>query len=457
MRRVRCGPPCPLAGARIAWSGATDEPPDGSGRRRRARARPRARCPACSRSSGSRWRACCCSRSRCGSTGSPTRASPTTRATASRSRSALHGHVRAVPLGGQRHDLLGHPVAARAHVGLARRAAHALGARGRRGGRRDLLGRPRARDAADRAVRRAPAGGQPDGRPLLGVRAAVQLRRALQRALDGAARAPPPHGRPLWLAGYALGLALAAYSNTLAPFLLVPVHAVLVVPAGRAAVRRLAVASPAPRCSRRPSPCSRSSSPAGAIRSTGCRARASAARRVAEEFMIGRASNELATVRVAAVLGLLATACSSPRTCAGAADPARRAPLVAWTFLPLAVALAISIEHPVFFGAYLIVALPGLCLLVASGAARCPPVARRWCSARSCWRGARGAGDGASAARLDYRAAAAWISAARPSSDPVISIRSRSSRPTATTTPPCGHPTATWSSRSGTTSRCPPA
>ena len=85
-------------------------------------------------------------------------------------------------------------------------------------------------------------------------------------------------GRPLWLAGYALVLALAAYSNTLAPFLLVPVHAVLVVPAGRAAVRRLVVAIAgaavlAAPVRRR----SRSSSPAGAIRSTGCRARASAA------------------------------------------------------------------------------------------------------------------------------------------------------------------------------------
>jgi len=45
---------------------------------------------------------------------------------------------------------------------------------------------------------------------------------------------------------------LAAYSNTLAPVLLVPAHALLVVPAGRAALRRFIVAVAGARYAERP-------------------------------------------------------------------------------------------------------------------------------------------------------------------------------------------------------------
>jgi 4-amino-4-deoxy-L-arabinose transferase-like glycosyltransferase len=230
-------------------------------------------------------------------------------------------------------------------------------------------------------------------------------------------------GGIVWLAGYAVVLALAAYSNTLAPILLVPVHLVLIAPAGRAAVRRLALAVAGSAVLAAPVAVlsyieSDRRDPLYWLARPGL----SRFVEVAEEFMIGRASNQLATVRVAAVLGILMTIVLVTAHVHGTRrTPGRRAPLVAWTFLPLVVALVISIEHPVFFGAYLVVALPGLCLLVSSGAAHLP--ARRSAILLGVLVLAWGTGAlamGHPPRVLDYRAAAAWISGARSSSDPVI-------------------------------------
>ena len=126
--------------------------------------------------------------------------------------------------------------------GLARGAAVAGGA-GRRGGRGGhVLGGPRAHDTP-----RSPS----SGGLLLAVSPMAlrysQFARAFSFVLLFSALSVALLARHLRtvcapLLGYALALALAAYSNSLSPILLVPAHALLVAPAGRAALRRLAVA-----------------------------------------------------------------------------------------------------------------------------------------------------------------------------------------------------------------------
>ncbi len=223
------------------------------------------------------------------------------------------------------------------------------------------------------------------------------------------------------LAGYAVVLALAAYSNSLAPVLLVPVHALLVAPAGLAALRRLAFAVAGATALASPVI-------ALAVVETGRRnplywlARPSFGQvaRVVQEFMIGRAPSELGLVRAASVAGVVAAAAL---IAAAGVGPGRKQfwRLFAWTFVPSAVALAISLVRPVFFGAYLIVLLPGLCLLLAAGAQRLPArlsaglvtvLAVAWLVPV--------AAMGRPPLVNDYRAAASWIASVRSPGDPLI-------------------------------------
>jgi 4-amino-4-deoxy-L-arabinose transferase-like glycosyltransferase len=225
------------------------------------------------------------------------------------------------------------------------------------------------------------------------------------------------------LVGYAVVLALAAYSNSLAPILLVPVHLLLTAPAGRAALRRVELAI------------------AGAVVLAGpviALAVVESGRRdplywltrpgpgriasVAEEFMLGRARDDAWTVRTAVAVAVLVTAALIVAQVRWSrANRSWPLPLFAWTFLPFVIALGISVVRPVFFGAYLIVALPGLCLLLAAGASRLGPrpsavlvglLVLAW-------------GTSAFAmSRLprinDYRSATAWIATQRPHADPLI-------------------------------------
>jgi hypothetical protein len=203
--------------------------------------------------------------------------------------------------------------------------------------------------------------------------------------------------------------------------LLLPLHVLLVAPAGRAALQRLglaiagAIALAAPvmvlalvETDRRdplywlPSP------------SVGQIAR------VAQEFMIGRAPSALGVVRVASVLGVVVTGALIVAAVRkrGYVQSWR---LLAWTFVPLAAALAISLVRPVFFGAYLVLVLPGLCLLLASGAQRLPLRVSGGLVAllAVAWLVAGGA-MGRPPRVNDYRSAAAWITTQRSAGDPVI-------------------------------------
>jgi mannosyltransferase len=230
-------------------------------------------------------------------------------------------------------------------------------------------------------------------------------------------------GARLPLAGYSVVLALAAYSNSLAPVLLVPIHLLLTAPAGRAALRRVelaiggavVLASPAI---------------ALAVFETGRRnplywlTRPGPGRiaSVVEEFMIGRARDDVWTVRAAVIVAVLVTgALIVAQLRWSRSSRSWPLPLFAWTFLPFVIALGISIVRPVFFGAYLIVALPGLCLLLAAGASRLGTrlsivlvslLVLAW---------------GTSAVAMsrpphvnDYRSAAAYIATQRPQADPLI-------------------------------------
>lgn len=228
-------------------------------------------------------------------------------------------------------------------------------------------------------------------------------------------------GKPA-LIGYAVVLSLAAYSNTLAPVLLVPAHALLVAPGGWSALRRLTagvagalllagplIALTYAESGRRDPLYWLTSPDLGAIA------------RVAQEFMIGRAPSDVAVVRAASVAAILATGFLIAAV-ALRADRARLAPpLVAWVFVPIVVALAISQVRPVFFDAYLIVLLPGLCLLLAAGATHLRArlsvgvvgvLALAWLVADAAM----------SRPPLvnDYRSAAAWIASQRSAGEPLI-------------------------------------
>ena len=223
------------------------------------------------------------------------------------------------------------------------------------------------------------------------------------------------------LVGYAAVLGLAAHANSLAPVLLVPVHALLVAPAGRRVIRRWLVAL------------------AGAVAVAGpviVLALVETGKgdplywlpspspveiaRVAQEFMIGRALTADVFVRGASVAAVLAT---TALIAAAVLRRGRGRPwnLVALAFVPLAVALAISVVRPVFFGAYLIVALPGLCLLLAAGALRLSP--RRAAVAVAILGAAWLTADVAMMRPphvADYRSATAWIVSQRTPGDPLV-------------------------------------
>jgi mannosyltransferase len=223
------------------------------------------------------------------------------------------------------------------------------------------------------------------------------------------------------LAGYSVVLALAAYANSLAPVLLVPVHVLLVAPAGRAALRRLAIAVAGAIALAAPVI-------ALALVETGRRdplywlpgPSPGQIARVAQEFMIGRAPAELGVVRIASAIGIVATAAliAAAARKRGYAQSWR---LLAWTFVPLGLALAISLVRPVFFGAYLVLALPGLCLLLATGVQRLPLRAAGGIVdlLAVAWLAADGAMGGPPRVN-DYRSAVAWITAQRTAGDPVI-------------------------------------
>jgi hypothetical protein len=237
----------------------------------------------------------------------------------------------------------------------------------------------------------------------------------LARHLRTGARAP--------LVGYTLVLALTAYSNSLAPILLVPIHVVLVAPAGRAALRRLALAVAGSAVlaapvialtiveSGRRDPLYWLTRPGfGRIVS------------VAEEFMLGRARDDVWTIRGAAALAVLGTGALILVQVHWSWKRGNwPLPLLAWAGLPFVLAFAISFVRPVFFGAYLIVALPGVCLLLGAGASHLGP---RHSAALV---GVLVLAWGASAVAMgrpphinDYRSASAWIASQRPAADPLI-------------------------------------
>lgn len=223
------------------------------------------------------------------------------------------------------------------------------------------------------------------------------------------------------LTGYAVVLAVSAYSNSLAPVLLIPLHVLLVAPAGGAALQRLAIAiagagaMAAPVISLALVETDRRDPlywlPSPSVRQIA---------RVAQEIMIGRAPSELSVIRIASVIGVVAAGALIAAAVwnRGYAQSWR---FVAWTFVPLGVALAISLVRPVFFGAYLVLVLPGLCLLLASGAQRLPVRASGGLIAllAVAWLVADGA-MGRPPRVNDYRSAAAWITTQRSVGDPVV-------------------------------------
>lgn len=238
-------------------------------------------------------------------------------------------------------------------------------------------------------------------------------------------------GRPAWLAAYAVCVAAATYSNTLAPLMLAPAQAFLVAFTGRRLWRRWLAAWAGAAVLLVPLALLTlsESSRRDALYWLGSPTPSLVAR-VVEEFLLGRASTAVRAVFAAAVLGAAGIALLLGR----AAWPVRRrlasrsalghpaAAAAAWCLLPFAVALAVSAVQPIFFGAYLVEALPGLCLLLAICAVSIPvrPAAVGVAALGAAWLVATISMGRPPPQALDFRDATAWIGAHRLPGDPLL-------------------------------------
>jgi hypothetical protein len=234
-----------------------------------------------------------------------------------------------------------------------------------------------------------------------------------------------------WLAGYAVCLVGATYSNTLAPLMLLPPQFLIVWRADRAVIRRWVGAVVAAGVALLPLAylAISESTRRDALYWLG-RPTPILVAHVGEEFLLARASTTVTAVAGAAVIASLAIVILLVRGAWSArSELFRRSALAhpaavatAWAGLPFVVAVLISIARPIFFGAYLIEALPGVCLLLAICAVSVPGrLAIGAVSAlAAAWLVASLAMSRPPPFELDYRDATTWLRDHRDAGEPIL-------------------------------------
>jgi mannosyltransferase len=229
-------------------------------------------------------------------------------------------------------------------------------------------------------------------------------------------------GRRWWLL-YAITLAGAMYANGLAPLMLVPAQAVLVIAYGRKGLRAwaLALAGAAALAADHPAARRRERAPQPALLARESRHRPGAHRRARARRRRRLGVRITNITRVAAVLFVvLAGWVVLAGLRRGPASPGLKA-VCAWALVPLPLAVVLSYLHPILLARYEIEALPGAMLalggLLARMRGRLRVVAFLGLGAVSLVAVAR---QSTVTIKADFRSATTWMAERRQPGDPVL-------------------------------------